>query len=200
MTENNNHLQKYAMLFGTYMGIFWIFSFILFPLGLKFPFLQILLLVLMIAAPFLGYRYVRMYRDQVCNGQISFISASIFTIFMYMFASLLSAVAYYIYFQFIDHGYLAGHFTQIAQQFQELQPVGVQDVAQFKEAQDLMVTSIKTTVELMELSSPVEIALIMIAMNVRLGFILTIPTALFVMKRKKNIGGTTDTLTKEDNN
>ena len=42
MTENRSYLQKYAMHFGTYMGIYWILKFILFPLGLHIPFLSIL--------------------------------------------------------------------------------------------------------------------------------------------------------------
>ena len=47
-----------------------------------------------------------MYRNQVCGGGISFLHAWVFTVFMYMFAALLAAVAHYIYFRFIDHGYV----------------------------------------------------------------------------------------------
>nr|DAZ07298.1 MAG TPA: hypothetical protein [Caudoviricetes sp.] len=32
MTESRSNLQKYAMHFGTYMGVYWILKFILFPL------------------------------------------------------------------------------------------------------------------------------------------------------------------------
>ena len=43
MAENRGYMQRYAMLFGTYMGGFWILKFILFPVGLSgsfftFPF------------------------------------------------------------------------------------------------------------------------------------------------------------------
>ena len=38
MTENRGYMQRYAMLFGTYMGGFWILKFILFPVGLSVPF------------------------------------------------------------------------------------------------------------------------------------------------------------------
>ena len=40
------------------------------------------------------------------GGGISFLHAWVFTVFMYMFAALLAAVAHYIYFRFIDHGYV----------------------------------------------------------------------------------------------
>ena len=42
MTESRSNLQKYAMHFGTYMGVYWILKFILFPLGLSIPFLLFL--------------------------------------------------------------------------------------------------------------------------------------------------------------
>ena len=37
----------------------------------------------------------------------------LFTIFMYMFASLLVAVAHYAYFQFIDHGFIVNSYIQL---------------------------------------------------------------------------------------
>lgn len=96
MTENRNYLQKYAMHFGTYMGAYWILKFILFPLGFTIPFLSLLFMGLTIGVPFIGYHYVKMYRNKICGGAISFAHACLFTLFMYMFASLLVAVAHYI--------------------------------------------------------------------------------------------------------
>lgn len=101
MAENRGYMQRYAMLFGTYMGGFWILKFILFPVGLSVPFLLFLFMGLTLCVPFMGYYYARMYRNQVCGGGISFLHAWVFTVFMYMFAALLAAVAHYIYFRFI---------------------------------------------------------------------------------------------------
>lgn len=109
MAENRGYMQRYAMLFGTYMGGFWILKFILFPVGLSVPFLLFLFMGLTLCVPFMGYYYARMYRNQVCGGGISFLHAWVFTVFMYMFAALLAAVAHYIYFRFIDHGYVNKH-------------------------------------------------------------------------------------------
>ena len=106
MTENRSYLQKYAMHFGTYMGAYWILKFILLPLMFAIPFFQLLYVILTLAVPIIGYYYVKIYRDKVCGGAIQFSHAVLFTIFMYMFASLLVAVAHYIYFQFIDHGFI----------------------------------------------------------------------------------------------
>lgn len=123
MAENRGYMQRYAMLFGTYMGGFWILKFILFPVGLSVPFLLFLFMGLTLCVPFMGYYYARMYRNQVCGGGISFLHAWVFTVFMYMFAALLS---------------------------------------------------------------PIDITLQMISSNVFWGSILAFPTALFVMRRKKD--------------
>ncbi len=77
------------MHFGTYMGIYWILKFILFPLGFHIPFLSLLFVILTLSVPFIGYHYAKMYRDKICGGSIQFSHAMLFTIFMYMFASLL---------------------------------------------------------------------------------------------------------------
>ena len=73
MAENRGYMQRYAMLFGTYMGGFWILKFILFPVGLSVPFLLFLFMGLTLCVPFMGYYYARMYRNQVCGGGISFL-------------------------------------------------------------------------------------------------------------------------------
>ncbi len=101
------------MHFGTYMGIYWILKFILFPLGFHIPFLSLLFVILTLSVPFIGYHYAKMYRDKICGGSIQFSHAMLFTIFMYMFASLLVAVAHYAYFQFIDHGFIVNSYIQL---------------------------------------------------------------------------------------
>ena len=79
------------MHFGTYMGVYWILKFILFPLGLSIPFLLFLFFGLTLGVPFMGYYYARTYRDKVCGGSIRFLQAWVFIVFMYMFAALLTA-------------------------------------------------------------------------------------------------------------
>lgn len=117
--------MQYAMLFGTYLGGYWILKFILFPLGLTIPFLSFLFVGLTLCVPFMGYYYVRMYRNTVCSGSISFLHAWIFTVFMYMFAALLTAVAHYIYFRFIDHGFVINAYES---QIDILNKSGVPDI------------------------------------------------------------------------
>lgn len=177
MTDERNNLHKYAMQFGTCMGVFWICKFILFPAGLRIPFLLLLFVLMTIAVPFLGYYYARTYRNKICGGTISFFQAWIFTVFMYMFAALLVAVAHYIYFQFIDHGFIIDYYTNL---IQELKGASINGVNNLGEQLDELITRLE------ELNlSPIDITIQLISQNVLYGSILALPTALFVMKRKK---------------
>ena len=94
------------MRYGTGMGLLWAFKFMLFPLGLRIPFLQLLFIVLTIGVPFLGYIFAKKFRERHCDGSITFSRAFLFTTFMYMFASLFVAVVHYIYFRYIDGGFV----------------------------------------------------------------------------------------------
>ena len=167
MAENKGYMQ-YAMLFGTYLGGYWILKFILFPLGLTIPFLSFLFVGLTLCVPFMGYYYVRMYRNTVCSGSISFLHAWIFTVFMYMFAALLTAVAHYIYFRFIDHGFVINAYES---QIDILNKSGIPDIEE--------------TLETVKSLTPIDITMQLVSWNVFCGSLLALPTALFVMRRKK---------------
>ncbi len=178
MAENRNTLHKYAMLFGTYMGLFWICKFILFPVGLQIPFLLLLFFVLTLAVPILGYYYVRMYRNKICNGTISFFHAWTFTVLLYMFASLLAAVAHYIYFRFLDHGFILNYYLDIIQELKTMNKPGTSESIQQLEEMFLMVGNL----------NPIELTMQLISQDVLFGIILAIPTALFVMRKNTNKG------------
>lgn len=175
MTENRSSLQKYAMHFGTYMGIYWIMKFILFPLGLSIPFLLLLFVVMTLGVPFMGYFYARMYRNKVCGGYISFLQAWIFTVFMYMFASLLTAVAHYIYFRYIDGGFVVDTYLRLMQGPSATQLPGMGGY----------VDQFKSMLELISSLSPIDITLQLLSQNVFYCSILAVPIALFVTRRNK---------------
>lgn len=178
MTENRGHIHKYAMHFGTYMGIFWILKFILFPLGIEIPFLQLLFLALTIAVPFLGYYYARMFREKICGGSITFFQSWFFTLLMYIFASLLTAVAHYIYFRFLDHRYLYDTYSKIVQEAKALKVTGTEE----------MLTQFENALGVLGDFTPIELTMQLISQNVFYGSIPAIPTALLVMKKPKNSG------------
>ena len=87
MTNYKPTLQECAMRYGTGMGLLWAFKFMLFPLGLRIPFLQLLFIVLTIGVPFLGYIFCpKSSENGIVTEASLFLRAFLFTTFMYMFA------------------------------------------------------------------------------------------------------------------
>ncbi len=139
MTNYKPTLQECAMRYGTGMGLLWAFKFMLFPLGLRIPFLQLLFIVLTIGVPFLGYIFAKKFRERHCDGSITFSRAFLFTTFMYMFASLFVAVVHYIYFRYIDGGFVFEAYRSILNQFKETAGAELTtSLNQFEEAIDLL--------------------------------------------------------------
>lgn len=170
--ENKAFLQKYAMRFGTFMGIFWIAKFFLFPLGLEMPVLQYLFIALCIYVPFLGVKLAKKYRDSVCGGEISFSHAWIFIIFMYLFASLLTSVGHYIYFQFIDGGYIASTYQMILQQVEKDVTPDLKD----------MIVQTKEAISVFASLRPIEIVMHLFSQNMLYCSLIAIPSAFIVKK------------------
>lgn len=174
MAENRINLQKHAMLFGTYMGVYWIVKFIFLPLGFSNPFFLFLFTGLTLAVPFLGYRYVKMFRDKACNGVISFLQAWLFMVFMYMFAALLTAAAHYIYFRFIDHGFFINKMEEIISTIPTDAPELEKYVSQLNEGMDIVRTL-----------SPIEMTMQLLSQNFLYCSILSLITAPFITRKKK---------------
>lgn len=170
MAEKRYNMQQYAMMFGTYMGVFWILKFVLMPLGMTSPFLLLLFICLTLCVPFLGYYYTKTYRDKVCGGTIGFLHAWVFDVFMYVCAALLTAVAHYVYFRFIDQGYM---LDTLRQQSMQMVDNILMSPKQMKAYLDTMATL-----------TPTDITLSMVSSNIYYCSLLSIPTALLAMRRE----------------
>ena len=175
MTENKSSLQEYAMRYGTAMGIFWACKFVLFPLGMSMPLLLIFFFILTLSVPILGYLFVRKYREQQCEGVLNFSRAYIFTIFMYMFASLFVAVIHYLYFRYMDNGMIVNTYQGMIDQ---MNAVATGDMKESLE-------QFRTALDVVSSLTPLEITLQLLTQNVFYCTILAIPTALLVMRNKK---------------
>lgn len=95
---------------------------------------------------------------------------------MYMFASLFVAVVHYIYFRYIDGGFVFEAYRSILNQFKETAgPELTTSLNQFEEAIDLLSGL-----------TPLEMTFQLISQNMFYGMLMAIPTALIVMRKKKN--------------
>lgn len=175
ITEQNKSLKVYAMHFGTAMGLFWIFKFIFLPLGFKIPFLQLLFLILTCFVPFVGYKFAKIYRDKYSDGEINFTRAYVFLIFMYFFAALLTSAGHFIYFNFIDDGFIVNTYTAQLEQLKS-------------EVSGELEASVDQLIETFNIISDLtsrQITLQLFFQNIFYGSLLALPTALAVVKRKK---------------
>ncbi len=176
MEEEKISLQKYAMRYGTYMGLFWIVKFFLFPAGLTNPLLMFLFLLATVAVPFVAYFMVRSFRDRYMGGTILFAQAWIFGTFLYMFAALLAALAHYIYFAFLDQGYLVNTYASLIEEFEGLNIQGM----------DEYLGQMQQLLETVRNMSPIQLVIQLLSQNVIYGSVLSLPVA-FLVRRKKNI-------------
>lgn len=175
MGEKRYNMQQYAMIFGTYMGVFWILKFTLVPLGMTSPFLLLLFICLTLCVPFMGYYYTKIYRDKVCGGTIGFLHAWVFDIFMYVCAALLTAVAHYVYFRFIDQGFMLDTLRQMLDTLTAENMPGMEEY----------IKQMKSNIDTMGTLTPTDITLSMVSSNIYYCALLSIPTALIAMRKKK---------------
>lgn len=175
MAKNKINLQRHAMHFGTFMGIYWIAKFVLFPTGLSNPFLMLLFFVLTMVVPFMGYFYARSFRNKICGGSITFMQSWIFMLFMYLFASLLVAVAHYIYFRFFDNGSVMDAYSVLLEQSKNVP--GFAEIIEEYKYQDIIDT--------IRSMSAIEITMQLLSQNMLYCSILALITAPFVVKKKQ---------------
>lgn len=178
MNENldkKRNFQEDAMKYGTLMGIFWTLKFFLFPMGMENPLLLMTFFLLTLIVPVAGFFFTRQYRDRECQGFISFPKAFLFTSFMYLFAAMFATIAHYIYFRYMDNGYIVQCYQDMLNQI-SAGATGEMKASfdQFQQALDIIASL-----------SPLDISLQLITQNVFYCTLIALPTALLVKRNPK---------------
>lgn len=107
---------------------------------------------------------------------ITFRQAWVFTLLMYVFASLLTAVAHYIYFRYIDHGFIVNSYTKI---LESLTPEISSGLENYLQQMETVITTLGSM-------SAIQITIQLLYNNIFWGTIIAIPTALFVKRSLDN--------------
>lgn len=124
--------------------------------------------LLAIATPFLvGWMLVR-FRNYALDGIISFRRGFAFSAYTFFYASLLFAVAQFVYFRFLDNGALATMFLASAK---TLEP--------FYKANGISMTELEQSLAMIGKLSPIEVSFVFMMQNFFVGLILSFPIALF---------------------
>ena len=112
MKEESNGLIQASMRYGTMLGALWIAAFAVYIAALTTPSLSPLFLILLVASPIVACCLGIKYRKQERGNKLGFIEAWSFMTISYLCASVLSAIACYIYFRFMDNGVVLTSFKE----------------------------------------------------------------------------------------
>lgn len=167
-------IGAYARVYGLYMGIFWAVKFVFFPLGFSYPVFSFIFLLLTIMVPFVGAWFVKKIRDGVLDGCLGFWQAFLLSTNIYMYASLIAAIVHFIYFRFIDNGFILNSYLESVNQMQEL--LGSGEAA-------ANIEMLKANVELMGTLSPIQIVFSLLSNNVVFGLFISLLAAVFLKRR-----------------
>ena len=129
--------------------------------------------LLAFATPFVAGWLLRRFRDKVLDGFISFRRGYAYCFFCFIYASLLFAVAQYVYFRFID----GGQFLQmLTESVKVLEPVYQQN--------GLNTAELQQTLDAMKSLPPSQWVFMLLMQNIFIGIFLSIPIA-FILKKVK---------------
>jgi hypothetical protein len=170
-------LKAFARIDGALLAALWVASFACYIIGLTNPFYGLLAMLLMVATPFFVAHRLRRFRDIGRDGIISMRRGWAYSVYVFFYAAILLALAQYVYFAFIDHGYLMHTFTQAVSTPEAQQMV--------KEAG--MQQAITDGLEQLGHLRPIDYALNVLTVNIFLGIILGLPIGAIVQRRKVRI-------------
>ena len=125
---------------------------------------------------FVGER-LKKFRDYGREGIISFRRGYAYTIFVFFYGGVLFALAQYLYFAFIDNGYLLSQFSKMV----------TSEEAQQMLRQYGMTEMMNESLKEMANIRPIDYALNMLTINITLGFLLGVPISLILQRTKSNI-------------
>lgn len=159
MGEDQTMVNAGAMRYGTRVGLYLIVAFCLYVAGLRYSAaLGIVSLFVYFYVPIAFIFGLAMWKFVSNKGQVKFLRLLAFGLLTFLYASLLCSVAYYIYFQYMDHGFVVQNITNVLSdkasrdaivQMTSAQQVGQMDIA-MKQFETL--TPIQITMQLLNVS------------------------------------------------
>ena len=177
--EEYKQLKAFARQDGALLSLLWIGALVCYIIGMANSMMAMASMLLAVVSPFYAANRLRHYRDEVLEGFISFMRAYGYTVLTYFYAGLLLAVAIWVYFSFLDKGYLMGKISDAFLSEQGQQMMTLYGITE----------QMKQGLEQMSQMRPIDHALNMLTINITAGFILGMPVAaLMQRKRVQRVG------------
>ncbi len=170
-------LKAFARQDGALLSLMWIGSFICYIQGLANPTLGLAAMLLLVTSPFFAANRLRHFRDQAREGIISFGRGYAYLILSFFYAGLLLAVVIYVYFAYIDQGYLLSTFNKMLNSEEGRKMMDIYGMRQQMDE------------GLKELANmrPIDYALNMLTINITTGIFLGAPIAALMQRRELKV-------------
>lgn len=168
-------LKAFARIDGALLALFWLSSFIFYIQGLSNPIMGIISVILAVSSPFYAATRLRIFRDNIRDGIISFRRSAAYYALMFFYASALFAIAQYIYFEFLDNGYLVNTYARM---------LNSEEVQILMKTYNITQQQINENLEVLRQTNAITFALNFMTINIMTGIILCFPAGL-ITKRDK---------------
>ena len=170
-------LKAFARQDGAFLALLWVAAFILYVIGVQNQILGLAAVLLVVYTPiFVGERLGK-FRDYGREGIISFRRGYAYSVLVFFYGGVLFALAQYLYFAFMDNGYLLSQFSKMV----------TSEEAQQMLKQYGMTEMMDESLQQMASTRPIDYALNMLTINITLGFVLGVPISLIMQRTKSNI-------------
>jgi hypothetical protein len=162
-------LKAFARIDGALLAIVWIGSFALYIKGLENPTLGMLSIMTLVVSPFFAAKCLRSFRNKARNGIISFARGYAYIVLIFFYSGLLFALTQYVYFTYMDNGFLMAKFTEMANSPESVQ-LGIKDMMQ-------------QSLDQMAAMRPIDLSLNVLTVIIVAGFFIGLPTAALLQQR-----------------
>ena len=173
-SETYLQLRAFARWDGARLGMMWVVSFALFIGRFTLPLCGILWMTTMVATPFIVAKLTNAYSLQTPEKHISYFMAFTHSTLTVFNASLILAIAQWVYFQYIDHGFLINTYAAILTD--KANAPAIKAMGYSKEMVSQLLDAIRAL-------RPIDIALQMMWFNMVSGLLISITTSLYVWFR-----------------
>lgn len=174
--EDLEQLKAYARIDGLITFGLWILSFACFVGEFNYPALGLVSMLTALTSVFIVAIRVRRYRDMVVEGAISLRRSYFYCLLVFAYSSLLFAAAQYVYFQFIDNGYIVSVYSEMT---------GTPEFKALMSAYGVSHDEINTAIDGLSNLRPIDLAFQFFTTNIVIGTIISFPIALTTRKRRQ---------------
>ncbi len=167
-------LRAFARIDGAMLSLLWMTSFCCYILGLTSPLYGLVALLLAVATPFLVGARLRRFRDNGLDGTISFMRGWAYSILVFFYGGVLFAIGQFVYFAYVDHGYLLHSITNM---------LAVPETANMLQQMGMTETLNEALQEIGQMR-PIDMSLSILSNNIMAGIVLGLPIAAFMQRTR----------------